>query len=166
MLIDLLALRACRFDPRPSDPPMARILESGDVLHVGMQWPVDELGIPGPEAEIVALWRGRTLGRFVLTPTPGEPVSQERRAVAALLEDRAVLELVVIGGERPNAADFQIAACIRLALTFEQLYDPIAARPAGQHALRLCPRFKGRVARVPSPVSSVFRRLIESPSLP
>jgi K+-sensing histidine kinase KdpD len=85
MLIDLLALRACRFDPRPSDPPMARILESGDVLHVGMQWPVDELGIPGPEAEIVALWRGRTLGRFVLTPTPGEPVSQERRAVAALL---------------------------------------------------------------------------------
>jgi hypothetical protein len=64
---------------------MARILIDGEVLHVGMHWPVDELGIPGPEAEIVTQWRGRTLGRFVLTPTPGEPVSQERRAVAALL---------------------------------------------------------------------------------
>lgn len=85
MLIELLDLRACRFDQRPSDPPMARILIDGEVLHVGMHWPVDELGIPGPAAEIVTQWRGRTLGRFVLTPTPGEPVSQERRAVAALL---------------------------------------------------------------------------------
>jgi hypothetical protein len=85
MLIDLLDLRACRFDPRPSDPPMARILASGEVVHVGMQWPVDELGIPGPEAEIVTQWRGRKLGRFVITPTPGEPVTQERRAVAAVL---------------------------------------------------------------------------------
>ena len=85
LLIELLDLRACRFDPRPSDPPMARIYDNGDVLHVGMQWPVDELGIPGPEAEILTEWRGRILGRFILTPTPGEPVSQERRAVAALL---------------------------------------------------------------------------------
>jgi hypothetical protein len=85
MLIDLLDLRGCRFDPRPSDPPMARILASGEVVHVGMQWPVDELGIPGPEAEIVTQWRGRKLGRFVITPTPGEPVTQERRAVAAVL---------------------------------------------------------------------------------
>jgi hypothetical protein len=85
MLIDLLDLRDCRFDLRPSDPPMARVLANGEVVHVGMQWPVDELGIPGPEAEIVTQWRGRTLGRFVITPSPGEPVTQERRAVAALL---------------------------------------------------------------------------------
>lgn len=85
MLIDLLNLRDCRFDIRPSDPPMARILTSGEIVHVGMRWPVDELGIPGPEAEVVTRWRGRTLGRFVITPTPGEPVTQERRAVAALL---------------------------------------------------------------------------------
>jgi hypothetical protein len=85
MMVDLLSLRDCRFDVRPSDPPMARILASGEVVHVGMQWPVEEMGLPGPEAEIVTRWRGRTLGRFVLTPTPGEPVTQERRAVAALL---------------------------------------------------------------------------------
>jgi len=85
MMIDLLSLRDCRFDARPSDPPMARILAGGEVVHVGMQWPVEEMGLPGPEAEIVTQWRGRTLGRFVITPTPGEPVTQERRAVAALL---------------------------------------------------------------------------------
>jgi K+-sensing histidine kinase KdpD len=84
-LVQLLDLRECRFERQPSEPPMARIMTSGEVLHVGMQWPVGELGIPGPEAEIVAEWRGRALGRFVITPTPGEPISRERRVVAALL---------------------------------------------------------------------------------
>jgi hypothetical protein len=85
MLIGLLDLRECRFDPHLSDPPLARILASGEVVHVGLHWPVDQMGIPGPEAEIVTRWRGRDLGRFVLTPTPGAVISQERRAVAALL---------------------------------------------------------------------------------
>jgi K+-sensing histidine kinase KdpD len=84
-LVPLLSLRECRFDRQPSDPPMARIVQNGDVHHVGMEWPVGELGIPGPEAKIVAEWRGRALGRFVITPTPGEPVSRERRVVSVLL---------------------------------------------------------------------------------
>jgi hypothetical protein len=84
-LMRLLDLRDCRFERAPSNPPMARITANGDVVHVGLEWPVNQMGIPGPEAEIVAQWRGRSLGRFVITPTPGEPVSRERRAVAALL---------------------------------------------------------------------------------
>jgi K+-sensing histidine kinase KdpD len=84
-LIELLDLRACHFDSQPSDPPMAQIEANGDVVHVGMLWPADSMGIPGPEAEIVAEWSGRFLGRFVITPSPGEPVSLERRVVAALL---------------------------------------------------------------------------------
>ena len=85
MLIGVLDLRACRFDAQPSNPPMARILPNGEVLHVGMHWPVGAMGIPGPEAEIAAQWRGHFLGRFVITPTPGAAISEERRAVAALL---------------------------------------------------------------------------------
>jgi K+-sensing histidine kinase KdpD len=81
----LLDLRDCRFERSPADPPMARILSNGEVTHVGLDWPVNQMGIPGPEAEIVAQWRGRAVGRFVITPTPGEPVSRERRVVAALL---------------------------------------------------------------------------------
>jgi hypothetical protein len=85
MLIELLDLRECRFDPHPSNPPMARILSSGEVVHVGMHWPVRQMGIPGPQAEIAIQWRGHDLGRFVITPTPGATISEERRAVAALL---------------------------------------------------------------------------------
>ena len=85
MLVDLLHLRACRFDHRVADLPMASILADGEVAHVGMAWPSEAIGIPGPEAQIVALWKGRSFGRFVITPTPGQPVNQERRSVAAVL---------------------------------------------------------------------------------
>jgi len=84
-LVELLDLRACRFERAATQPPLPRILSDGTVEHVGLQWPVGELGIPGPEAEIVAEWRGHVLGRFVLTPTPGRPVSRERRIVAVAL---------------------------------------------------------------------------------
>jgi len=84
-LREILQLRACHFDFQPSDPPMAQIQANGDVVHVGMIWPTEELGIPGPEAEIVSEWRGRALGRFVITPTPGQPIALEARVVAALL---------------------------------------------------------------------------------
>jgi len=84
-LVPLLDLRACRFDVALADPPLARVEARGGVNHVGHDWPVREIGIPGPEAEIVIEWRGRAFGRFVLTPTPGHPVTLERRVVAVLL---------------------------------------------------------------------------------
>jgi hypothetical protein len=84
-LVELLHLRGCRFERIVANPPLARILANGVVEHVGLHWPVSEIGIPGPEAEIVAEWRGRALGRFVVTPTPGEPVSRERRIIAVAL---------------------------------------------------------------------------------
>jgi hypothetical protein len=84
-LVELLDLRACHFDSVVSDPPLARIVSSGAVIHVGLDWPVSDIGIPGPEAEIVSEWRGRAMGRFVLTPSPGQPVPLERRVVAVLL---------------------------------------------------------------------------------
>ena len=84
-LVQLLDLRACRFDPTLANPPLARIISSGAAIHVGLDWPVSDIGIPGPAAEIVAEWRGRALGRFVLTPSTSHPVSLERRVVAVLL---------------------------------------------------------------------------------
>ena len=96
-LTDLLYLRACRFERSAPEPPLARILSNGDVEHVGLQWPVDEIGIPGPEAEIVAQWRGHTLGSFIVTPTPGLPVASERRVVAVAL---ATMVAAALDGER------------------------------------------------------------------
>jgi hypothetical protein len=84
-LVPLLDLRACRFDANLATPPLARIVSSGAVIHVGLDWPVGDIGIPGPAAEIVAEWRGTAFGRFILTPSSGQPVSLERRVVAVLL---------------------------------------------------------------------------------
>lgn len=93
-LVEILHLRACRFDAELVEPPLARIEATGEVVHVGLHWPVHDIGIPGPEAEIVAQWKGRTLGRFVLTPTSGKPVSLERRLVAASLVDVVAASLM------------------------------------------------------------------------
>jgi hypothetical protein len=86
-LVQLLSLRACRFDQTLSDPPLAQIQANGDVALVGLRWPARDIGLPGPEAEILAKWRGRVVGRFVITPTPGSPVSLEQRIVAVAVAD-------------------------------------------------------------------------------
>ena len=54
----------------------------------------------------------------------------------------------VLGGEQPNAADFQIAPSVRLALTFDDLRPLIQDRPAGQLAMRIVPDFPGRMPPV------------------
>lgn len=48
-----------------------------------------------------------------------------------------------IGGEEPNAADFQIAPSIRLAMTMQDLRPLIESRPAGRLALRVQPQIAG-----------------------
>lgn len=54
----------------------------------------------------------------------------------------------VLGGESPNAADYQIAGALALAMTLEDLRPAIEPRPAGQLARRLMPDFPGRAAPV------------------
>jgi glutathione S-transferase len=49
----------------------------------------------------------------------------------------------VIGGEEPNAADFQIAPTLRLAMTMQDLRPLINARPAGEMARRVIPDYPG-----------------------
>lgn len=49
----------------------------------------------------------------------------------------------LLGGDPPNAADFQIAAGVRLAMTLQDLRPAIASRPAGALALRLVPEYPG-----------------------
>lgn len=51
----------------------------------------------------------------------------------------------VIGGETPNAADFQIAPSIGLAMTMDDLRSAIESRPIGILARRIVPDFPGRL---------------------
>jgi glutathione S-transferase len=54
----------------------------------------------------------------------------------------------VLGGDPPNAADLQIAASIRLAMTLDDLRPAIESRPAGELALRVVPDYPGRATPV------------------
>jgi hypothetical protein len=87
-LVDLLSLRNCRFETTAADRPRFRIESTGEVLLGGSIWAVHAQGLPGPEIELPVRARGVAVGRFVLTPTPGQPVSQERRVVAVALADQ------------------------------------------------------------------------------
>lgn len=49
----------------------------------------------------------------------------------------------VLGGEQLNAADFQIAPSVRLAMTFQDLRPLIEDRPAGKLAVRVQPEIAG-----------------------
>jgi K+-sensing histidine kinase KdpD len=87
-LIYLLHLQACRYKAGSSDRPMMRLEHDGQVFLGGRLWGVDRMGLPGPEIELVVQSQGHTLGRFVMTPTPGHEVALERRVVAVAIADQ------------------------------------------------------------------------------
>jgi len=53
-----------------------------------------------------------------------------------------------IGGDEPNAADFQIGATTRLLMNFDDVRPAIEGRPAADHATRHFPAYAGRVSPV------------------
>jgi glutathione S-transferase len=81
--------------------------------------------------------------------TPDETAQACLKALPGQL-DRvdALLAEGVIGGEQPNAADFQIAPCVRLMLCFDQLRPHVDERPAGRHARAIVPDYPGRFGPV------------------
>lgn len=52
-----------------------------------------------------------------------------------------------IGGDQPNAADFQIAASVRYAMTWDDLRPFAEGRPAGELAMRLLPDYAGPIPK-------------------
>lgn len=52
-----------------------------------------------------------------------------------------LIEQGTIGGDQPNAADFQIAPSVRLLLTFPDLRERVDDRPAADLARRLVPEY-------------------------
>jgi glutathione S-transferase len=55
-----------------------------------------------------------------------------------------LLEAGTIGGDQPNAADFQIVTSVRTLLCLDDLAPLIGDRPAAQWAMQLMPEFPGR----------------------
>jgi glutathione S-transferase len=78
-----------------------------------------------------------------------------RQALAALpgLLDKvdALVESGVVNGPQLNAADFQIAPSIGLAMTLDDLRPAIENRPAAELARRLVPNYPGKMPPVLPP---------------
>jgi hypothetical protein len=87
-LVGLLHLRGCRYEPGPPSRPLLRVGHDGSVILGGRLWGVHRMGLPGPEIELQVQCRGEELGRFVLQPTPGHPVSLQQRLVAVAIADQ------------------------------------------------------------------------------
>jgi K+-sensing histidine kinase KdpD len=88
-LIHLLHLRRCVYDSGAPGPNRTTVLSSGEVVHGGLRWGVATMGLPGPEVDLLVHHGGRTLGRFVLGPTPGWRVSRQRMIVAVAIASQA-----------------------------------------------------------------------------
>ena len=99
-LIALLHLQACRYESGTAERPVMRLEHDGRVFLGGRVWSVHRMGLPGPEIELLVQSQGRTLGRFVMTPTPGYEVSYERRVVAVAIADQVGASLRPLLGSR------------------------------------------------------------------
>ena len=158
----------------PADPERRAAVEAAE------RWGHDELQPParrlfrwgGVESNVLRAWLVREvmrlpaaalLGRvcrplFVVFARVSDATTTRIQADLAELPakldhaDRLLAE-GVIGGERPNAADCQILASLRLLLAFDDLRPLVEAHPSGQAALRLVPHFPvpppGELASIP-----------------
>jgi hypothetical protein len=84
-LVGLLDLRSCRYESGPPAQHRPTVLFDGRVLNAGAIWGISSLGLPGPEVDLPVNFGGRTVGRFVLVPTPGAPIKPQRLIVAVAI---------------------------------------------------------------------------------
>ena len=100
----------------------------------------EEIGVPLPK---LAAWINAPTARYMANKVDSD--EEIRNAIAAISEvldhvDELIAE-GVIGGDPPNAADFQIATSVRALLTVRDLDRVTRGRPAADHAMRLVPEF-------------------------
>jgi glutathione S-transferase len=99
-----------------------------------------EIGVPLPR---FAAWINAPTARYMANKVDSD--REIRNAIAAVGDALDhVDELIasgVIGGDQPNAADFQIATSVRALLTVRDLDRATQGRPAADHAMRLVPDF-------------------------
>ena len=99
-----------------------------------------ELGVPLPR---FAAWINAPSARYMADKVDSDDEIQNAVTQVPVVLDQ-VDELIgegVIGGEEPNAADFQIATSVRALLTVQDLKPVFEGRPAAQFAMRLVPGF-------------------------
>jgi glutathione S-transferase len=102
-----------------------------------------KLGLP---ASVAAATAGPIIkAELKIQKASPEAVQADLERVPQLLDHvDELLERGVIGGDEPNAADYQIAPSVRLLMAFDQLRPLIETRPAGAWAQKIAPDPGGR----------------------
>src|SRR3954447_8026597 len=99
-----------------------------------------EIGVPLPK---LAAWINAPTARYMANKVDSDrEINNAIGAVGEVLDHvDELIEQGVIGGEVPNAADFQIATSVRALLTVRDLDRATQGRPAAELAMRLVPEF-------------------------
>lgn len=99
-----------------------------------------EVGIPLPR---FAAWINAPAARYVANKVDSdEKIGESVAQVPEVLDHvEGLIAEGVLGGEQPNAADFQIATSVRALLDVQDLRPAWEGRPAADWAMRLVPKF-------------------------
>jgi glutathione S-transferase len=99
-----------------------------------------DVGVPFPR---FAAWINAPSARYLArkVDTEGQVQPSIRRVPEVLDHVDALISEGVIGGEQPNAADFQISTSVRALLQLEDLRPQTDGRPAADLAIRFLPEF-------------------------
>lgn len=87
-LIKSLRLQDCVYEPAPFAPHLPAIEASGVVGGSLHRYTREGFELPHERLALLVVSGGRTVGRFVVTTTPGAGVSMDRRRVAVALADQ------------------------------------------------------------------------------
>ncbi len=156
----------------PSDPAeLARVTEAERFGDAELQHPIRQIlwwALRKDAAPLASFSRGAKLGipigLAVKTAAPvvaasahfneasDENVRADLAALPGLLDRTdAFIAGGVIGNDEPNAADFQLATSIALAMTLDDLAPLFAGRPCARLARALVPEYPGRIPPVLPP---------------
>ena len=100
----------------------------------------EEIGVPLPK---LAAWLNAPTARYMANKVDSDREIRNAIGMVGEVLDHVddLIERGVIGGDPPNAADFQIATSVRALLTVRDLDRATRGRPAADHAMRLVPEF-------------------------
>jgi hypothetical protein len=95
-LVELLALRDCRFEIAPLSPGARPVLlHSGELELRGTRWSPTAVALSSDGFDLPVVARGRVVGRFVCEPRRRTTVTREQIGVALTLADQAASALLL-----------------------------------------------------------------------
>jgi glutathione S-transferase len=108
-------------------------------------WMARDMGMPAPRLA-ATVQKPMALAFARMAGVSDDRVRADVASLPALL-DRvdALIAGGIIGGDDPNAADFQIGTTVRVFLAYEDLRPLVEGRAAAELAMRLLPRYPGPI---------------------